>query len=57
MQFLIIEKWQTLAFPVNFLVVTIAILLFASGLYYAEYFIKRLLRVLIEKRKNKGEKD
>lgn len=41
-QFVIIEHFEKLAFPLNLLVVTILILVAASVLYYIEFYVRKL---------------
>ena len=52
-QFLIIYKFQHLVFPLNFFVVTCLILVSASLLYYAEFFVRKGIGVLIKRIKRK----
>ena len=54
-QFVIIRRLEGLIFPVNFLVTTVAILVLACAVYYAEFFIKKGIALLIDK--TKGKKD
>lgn len=42
-QFVIIEHFESLAFPLNLAVVSILILLAASVLYYLEFFVRKLM--------------
>lgn len=54
-QFVIIRRLEGLIFPVNFLVTTVAILALACAVYYAEFFIKKGIALLIDKTKGKKE--
>ena len=54
-QFIIIRRLEGLVFPVNFLVTTVAILLLACMMYYAEFFIKKGILLLVGKIKGKKE--
>jgi peptidoglycan/LPS O-acetylase OafA/YrhL len=54
-QFVIIRRLEGLVFPVNFLVTTVAILALACAVYYAEFFIKKGIALLIDKTKGKKE--
>ncbi len=52
-QFVLIRRLEGLVFPVNLFVTTAAILALACALYYAEYFIKKGVLLLIDKIKGK----
>lgn len=54
-QFVVIRRLQNIVFPINFLATTVAILALASAVYYAEYFIKQGILLLIDKIKGKKE--
>ena len=54
-QFVLIRRLEGLVFPVNFLVTTVAILALACAVYYAEFFIKKGIALLIDKIKGKKE--
>ena len=54
-QFVIIRRLEGLIFPVNFLVTTAAILGLACVMYYAEFFIKQGILLLVGKIKGKKE--
>ena len=54
-QFVIIRRLEGFIFPVNFLVTTVAILALACAVYYAEFFIKKGIALLIDKTKGKKE--
>lgn len=54
-QFVIIRRLEGLIFPVNFLVTTVAILALACAVYYAEFFIKKGILLLVGKIKGKKE--
>lgn len=54
-QFVIIRRLEGLIFPVNFLVTTAAILGLACAVYYAEFFIKQGILLLVGKIKGKKE--
>lgn len=60
-QFVIIRRLEGLVFPVNFLVTTVAILALACVVYYAEFFIKKGIALLMDKikggKKNAESKD
>lgn len=52
-QFVLIRRLETLVFPVNFLVTTVAILALACAVYYVEFFIKKGILALVDKIKGK----
>ncbi len=52
-QFVVIRRLQNMVFPINFLAATVAILALACAVYYAEYFIKKGVLLLIDKIKGK----
>lgn len=60
-QFVLIRRLEGMVFPVNFLVTTVAIFALACALYYAEFFIKKGIILLIDKirgnRKNAESND
>lgn len=54
-QFVLIRRLEGLIFPVNFLVTTAAIFVLACAVYYAEFFIKKGILLLVDKTKGKKE--
>lgn len=52
-QFVLIRRLENISFPINFFATTVAILALACALYYAEYFIKKGILLLIDKTKGK----
>ena len=54
-QFVLIRRLEVLIFPVNFLATTVAILALASVVYYAEFFIKKGIMLLVGKVKKEKE--
>ena len=54
-QFVLIRRLEGLIFPVNFLATTVAILALASVIYYAEFFIKKGIMLLVGKVKKEKE--
>lgn len=52
-QFVLIRRLENIVFPINFLATTVAILALACALYYAEYFTKKGIFLLIDKIKGK----
>ena len=54
-QFVVINRLETLIFPLNFLATTAGILALAILVYYAEYFIRKGILFLIDKAKGKKE--
>ena len=56
-QFVIIRALENLAFPLNFLATTVAILAAASVVYFVEYFIRRGIQRQIEKGKKSESKN
>ena len=55
-QFVVIRRLEHLVFPVNFILVTLGILLLAIALYYAELFIRKGIVKLIDSAKKGNEK-
>ena len=54
-QFVVIRRLEDLAFPVNLLATTFMILALACAVYFAEYFIKNGIMMLIDKVKGKNK--
>ncbi len=52
-QFVVIRAFESLIFPLNFLVTTVMILAAASALYFAEYFIRKGIYILSRRQKEK----
>jgi peptidoglycan/LPS O-acetylase OafA/YrhL len=52
-QFVLIRRLEGLVFPVNFVVTTVAILVLACAVYYAEFFIKKGIVLFSDKIKGK----
>lgn len=54
-QFIIIREFETLTFPLNFLVTTISIFIAADALYFAEYYTRKAILYLLDLIKGKGK--
>ena len=52
-QFVVIRAFESLIFPLNFLVTTVMILAAASALYFAEYFMRKGIYILSRRQKEK----
>ncbi|MBE5741931.1 MAG: acyltransferase, partial [Clostridiales bacterium] len=50
-QFIVIRKFESLVFPLNFVVVTALIILLASLVYFAEVFIRRGITAMVKNKK------
>ncbi len=54
-QFVVLAKFSSLVFPLNLLVVTVGIVILATALYYAEYYVRKLIVHLLKGKKRKIE--
>lgn len=55
-QFVVIRRFEHLEFPVNFILVTLGILLLAIAVYYADFFIRKVIAKLLDAAKKGNEK-
>lgn len=51
-QFLIIDKFKSLVFPLNLIAVTVMIIVSAAVLYYVEHFIRKGMTTIFKKKSN-----
>ena len=52
-QFVIIRAFESLVFPINFVITTVTIIAAACVLYYAEYYTRRGILLFVDKSKRK----